>query len=316
MNRAGFILTLLLYLFLAPQAMAQDNGRYAGDPLLQGAGARSLGMGSAFVAISNDATAVYWNPAGLARLNRHELLVQHAEQFGGTVNHDVFAAAGPSSAGGFGGGLVRLGVDDIKLTGLEDPDAPLGPDNRPVVSSVVGTTDYTFYLGYGRQVRPDLALGTGFKIIRRNLSVGNGSGYGIDLGALYTPSPQWSVGLVIRNLTRTRIHFDSGTSDRISPSLLAGLAYHRDLPSLQGRITASTSLHLGEEKSNEDNLQGIQLGAEYVYRERIALRLGAEGNHFTAGAGVRLYQRVAIDLAFLENGQLDNTYRISASVYF
>lgn len=318
MKRSPLIIGFLLLSLLstAGQTDAQNTSRYGGDPLLLGAGARPLGMGSAFVAISDDATAVYWNPAGLARLSRREVQVQHAEQFGGTVNHDVFTLAGPSSAGGFGIGLLRLGVDGIKLTALEDPSAPLGPDNRPLVSQVVGTTDVTLTLAYGRKARSTLSLGLGLKFIWRDLSAGSGSGYGIDLGALYTPRPDLSAGLTLRNLTRTRISFDSGAADRIPPSLLLGVAYTRMIPVLRGRITWSTSVHIGEEKSGLEDIEGLHTGAEYRFQDKLAFRIGAEGDHFTAGAGIHLYGRFGFDLAFLEHGQLDNTYRISAFAYF
>ena len=317
MKRPSLIGLLTLGLLLAAgRAEAQDTSRYAGDPLLLGAGARALGMGSAFVAVSDDATAVYWNPAGLARLKRREAQVQHAEQFGGIANHDVFTFACHLPAGGFGMGLLRLGVDGIKLTALEDPSRPMGPDNRPVVSQVVGASDYSLYLAYGRDVRPDLSIGIGLKLIWRNLSAGSGSGYGIDLGLLYAHYPGLSSGLVVRNLTRTRISFDSGARDRIPPSLLAGMAYTRRFAAIHSRITWSMSVHIGEEKSGLEDAEGIQVGVEALFRDRLAFRVGAEGDHLTAGAGIRLYGRINFDLAFLENGQLDNTYRISASFYF
>jgi len=65
-----------------------------------------------------------------------------------------------------------------------------------------------------------------------------------------------------------------------------------------------------------EDAEGVHMGAEFVYKERVAFRLGAEGIHFTAGTGVRVRDRFGLDLAFLENGQLDNSYRISASAYF
>ena len=101
MNRSFAIWMLALCLAFAADGIgAQTVSRYGGDPLLVGAGARSLGMGGAFVALSDDATAVYWNPAGLAGLARMEVQVQHTEQFGGTGNHDAFALARPSPIGG------------------------------------------------------------------------------------------------------------------------------------------------------------------------------------------------------------------------
>ena len=312
-----FLLTILMLALSSPAPVpAQNETRYSEAPLLLGTGARPLGMGSAFVAVSDDATAIYWNPAGLHRLRKRELQIQHAEQFGGTVKHDVFTVCGPSPLGGFGVGLTRLGVDGVKLTTLEDPTLSPGPDNRPVVTRVVGTTEYHLHLGFGRGLRSNLFAGAGVKLVSRRLGVGTGSGFGIDFGMLYVPRPGLSAGMKIRNLIPMKITFDTGSTDRVPPVLVVGLALARPVAAIDGRITCSGSLNLGEENSEVDRLQGVRIGVEYLYRNRLAFRLGARGNHFTAGAGVRLRGRVAFDLAFLEHGELDNTYRISGSLYF
>ncbi|MCK4447841.1 MAG: UPF0164 family protein, partial [Candidatus Marinimicrobia bacterium] len=50
-------------------------------------GARSVGMGGAFVAVANDATAIYSNPAGIARLSGIEAFFIHSEWLAG-LNYD------------------------------------------------------------------------------------------------------------------------------------------------------------------------------------------------------------------------------------
>jgi hypothetical protein len=316
MRPVSILLLFSLTLFYPTRVLPQVDTRYGGEPLLLGAGARPMGMGSAFVAISNDATATYWNPAGLAGLEANEFQAQHAERFGGAINHDVFTLASPYPIGGFGIGLTRLGVDNIKLTALENPSAPAGSENRPVVTRVETTTDYALYLSYGRRIHPDLAVGASFKLIWRNLAVGDGSGYGIDIGLLYNLRPGITFGMSIRNLTRTKIAFDSGSNDKIPPSAWLGIAYARRVPSLKGDITLSTSLHLGEQTSSVTDTQAFRVGAEYLYKQILAFRTGVEGTHFTAGTGLKFLDRFSLDLAFLEHDKLDNTYRVSASVYF
>ena len=298
---------------------------YAGDPLLLGAGARALGMGSAYVALSFDATAVYWNPAGLApevynhgldssssRLKR-EIHLQHAEQFGGSVNHDIFASRLPIRKGGIGLGIVRAGVDGIALTGLEDPDRPIGPDNRPVIIDKIGTADYVFRIAYGRHITDKLRLGAGIKMIRRDLSVGVGTGFGLDIGLIYLPTSEFRIGATIRDLTKTRIAFPDGIADHISPSLLIGSAFQRRM--LGGEMTVGFSTLLNDKKSAQEKTRSIQLGIEYRLQHRLAFRLGYKDGHFTAGTGLQL-RRFGIDLAFMEHDQLDNTYRISATLFF
>ena len=66
-------------LLAAPAAHAT---KYAGEFLKVPVGARAVGMGGAFTAVADDATAIWWNPAGMVYLPYHEVLPQHAEKFG------------------------------------------------------------------------------------------------------------------------------------------------------------------------------------------------------------------------------------------
>lgn len=45
-------------------------------------GARPLGMGGAFIGLANDVNAVYWNPAGLAQINKYQMTYTYGEHFG------------------------------------------------------------------------------------------------------------------------------------------------------------------------------------------------------------------------------------------
>ena len=309
------ILTLftVYVIALSSTAWSQDS-QYAGDALQLGAGARALGLGSAFVAISDDATAFFWNPGGYAILPKRELHAQHTEQFGGSINHDIIAIGFPLKRAGIGLGLVRLGVDGISFTQLENPNRPLGPDNRPQISQTVGTTDNVLYLSYAHKLKPGFSLGISSKFIHRALHVGKGTGFGLDTGILYHPSGALKFGVVIRNITQTRIHFDTNTTDAISPSLLVGTSYLHKF-SQRHQILGSASLHLGEDTSGIEKNQIFNMGLEYQFKQRLMFRLGRQGTHLTAGAGLKL-SRATIDLAFLENNQLNNTYRISTSIYF
>lgn len=272
-------------------------------------------MGNAFVALSDDASAIYWNPAGLAILRKKEIHLQHAEQFGGSVNHDVFTLGLPFRHGGFGIGVVRLGIDDIALTDLEDPSRPLGPDNRPVISRRVGATDYTLHVAYARAIRPNAKLGATAKFIRRNLGQGSGSGFAFDLGLLYAPHPYLKMGALLHNATRTRIAFDTGARDRISPSLVLGAASTLPVAVLNSTVTGSISLHVGEDKSAIEAYQGVRLGLEYWLKHRVALRMGMQDGHLTFGTGLQT-RRFSLDLAFVEHAHLNASYRISTSLYF
>ena len=296
--------------------MASSTGfssEYAGDFLSLGAGARSLGMGSAFVAISDDASSVYWNAAGAAQLSRGEAMAMHAERFGGIVKYDFVSLLMPTERfGGAGLGILRVGVDDIKYTVLERPDEDLGPSNRPRVSRIVSAADYALYLSNGRSAGRDLFLGGTVKLVRRKIADNSASGYGIDLGALYKAPWGVSAGLSLRDVTTTTIAWDTGAEDRIHPSLHLGVAYSRAVALLRGRLIGALDASAGRDEPDDR----VRAGCEYRYRDTVALRLGSERGSITAGMGFRVYGRFALDVAFLGHEDLDNTYRVSVSAQF
>jgi len=120
---------------------------YAGEFLSAGVDARAMALGSAFTAVADNATAGYWNSAGLSGQDTRQAHFAHSERFEGLVTEDYIAMAwGAPWLDGMAIGLLRIGVDDIQLTALQDPGAPISPDNRQVVTSTTSSADYAMYL--------------------------------------------------------------------------------------------------------------------------------------------------------------------------
>ena len=295
------------------QPLAAASG-YAGEFLALGTSARAMALGSAYVTLADDASAGYWNPAALPEVRGRHVHVMHAERFAGLVQQEYLAVAVPGRRStGLAISLIRVGVDDIEFTTLQDPASPLGPDNRPVVSAVVNSADYALYLSGGRRLTSRLSLGTSVKLIYRTVGSFSARGIGVDLALRFRLASALTLAVNIRDLTSTPIFWDTDTTDRIHPSALLGLAYSHAVAG--GRATLAVASRAGGDAADESGATPLNAGLEYWYRS-VALRAGFEDARQALGVGLRPHERVELDLAYLQHDELEATYRISAGLWF
>ena len=191
------LLGAALAVLLVTPAGAQQIVYTTAVPFLQiEPDSRASGMGNAGVALADNASAIFWNPAGLAAQRGAELSLTHANWLP-ALTSDLFYEylVGKyhwEGVGTLGGHITFLNLGEQEYR---------GPNNEDL-----GTfRSYEFAVGasYGREVTERLALGTGFRLIYSNLSGGvsintgqaaatdtkAGVSVGVDLAALYTFAP-------------------------------------------------------------------------------------------------------------------------------
>jgi hypothetical protein len=204
--RQRFSAFFLLSLFVSAKSYAQFR-KYSNEFLNIGAGARGLGMGSSQVASVKDATAGYWNPAGLAEVKDDPAaVIMHAEYFGGIAKYDYAAVALPiqDNKRTVGFSLLRFAVDDIPNTlFLVEPDGSLNYNNIQSFSSA----DYAFLLSLAQNVKQtdnySIHAGINAKVIYRKVGkFANAWGFGLDAG-VQMRSEKWSLGIVAKDVTST-----------------------------------------------------------------------------------------------------------------
>ncbi len=315
------ILALLLSLLLVQDtSWAEDTYQYAGEFLSLGMGARALGMGGAFVAVADDSSATYWNPAGLALLEHGEGSFMHAYTFKGLVKVDTLSFAYPINEkyGTVSAGLLRVGVDDIKETEWDDPD---DPNRRPQIKSTFNWADMGIFISYARKLFGGINIGLSTKILRQGGGDWHGSGYGFDVGIMYSPTDNLTFATNFQDI-HSRVNWDTGASDRFPMNVKLGAAYTIPCPSIESRLTAAFDADI--KKHNYDYSAqlssgslsfDLHYGAEFVYRNTLAIRAGAYRSHFAAGAGVHI-KMFLIDYAFQTHTDLGGSHRISAGVTF
>lgn len=312
-NMARLLRHLIPSLLLLSSALpARGATGFAGEFLAVGAGARGLALGNAFVAIAQDATAGYWNPAGLVGVD-HEVHLMHAERYAGLVDQDFIGASFDAPyTDGAAISLLRLGVDDIAFTSLPNPAAPLGPDNRPLVSSNETSADYAMYLSGGRQLSERLALGVSAKIIYRSVADFSAYGAGLDVGLRYRLAGDLILAANLRDVTTTPIVWDGGT-DRIRPSTLVGLSFSRQMGA--GKAIVLLSGRGGGNAADDAGSVPVNAGAEYI-RGKLALRVGLDEERQSYGVGLQPHARLGLDIAYLQHPELEDTYLLSARIGF
>ncbi len=194
---------LIFILFASNSLFAQVAPKYSNEFLAIGVGARGLGMGGSVVASVDDINAVYWNPAGLYKLDKKiEIGAMHSEYFAGIAKYDFLGASykiDDKSAAGIS--MIRFGVDDIPNTlDLIDSDGNIRYDR---ISSF-SVADYAFLFTYSRVLPVDgLSIGGNVKLIRRNAGdFADAWGFGFDVAAQYQLK-NWKFGANLRDATST-----------------------------------------------------------------------------------------------------------------
>lgn len=354
----------ILFGVIVSASLPAAAAKYAGEFMYVGAGARALGMGGAFCSVADDATAAYWNPAGLVSLPGREIQLMHSERFGGLVRYDYLAYAQPYGGSAISASLFRTDAGDIAdTTGLEWLDTgsdgvagedgagvpgDSGSDDYDPLTNPGGTenngrwdpgeeliydegriswgsaVDYALYLSWARPLTDELSLGASMKVIQRTLMDHSAFGAGLDAGIRWTPSDVFAAGLNLQDAVGTHIFWDTGSNESVVPTAKLGASTVWSLGRLSTVVTMSADGDFrfeGRKYSAQYHVGDVSLdthfGAEFLVRDRVALRLGTSEGSFTAGAGLRIGiigHPVNLDYAFLGHEDLDDTHRISLGI--
>ncbi|MBU0507385.1 PorV/PorQ family protein [bacterium] len=317
-------ITLAVIMFCWPFSHASAQlviGRYAGEFLSLGAGARALAMGGASVASPTPSSAGYYNPSGLVGIERRHVEFMHASQFDNLYTYDYLSFAQPME-GGLAGALTVLytRVGDIPITRLADPSAPLSDANRVIVEKKTGDHELALMAAAARQLSGGWRVGANAKLLFKTVADESAYGLGLDLGIGRSLGKRFEVGLAARDLTTSILAWSTGRTEAILPSFVVGGAWSCALSSLNADVTiaADVDAHFesrGEAESVEAGPLSAEprVGLEYLIARTVALRGGMNGDSPAFGAGLN-FAWIHVNAAFQDHEDLGFTHRVSLGV--
>ena len=256
------------------EARAQDqNGGLAGEWLSRYLGARTAGLGGAFVAVADEPLGIVWNPAGLSQLSQNAVSFETSFLYENTtINSFSFAVPGrrfPS----FGLTVLSLGSGDFEKT--NELNESLGSFDEG---------EMAFLLSASKNLTRNFYLGANLKVVRQSIDEFNASGVGFDLGLLYQVHPALRLGASILNIGGPTLSLRS-LDESYPADFRGGVAFNF----LSGR-----ALLAGEVDYRPDAGASLGIGTEFWVHRTMGLRFGiaeqapAGGFSFFVTPGLRL----------------------------
>ncbi|MBI3012367.1 MAG: PorV/PorQ family protein [Elusimicrobia bacterium] len=307
---AQFVVALLVGMSVGlSQGFASFSEKDAGTRTAQflklPVGARAIGMGEAYTAVADDANAIFYNVAGLARLDKKSGEYMFSKYVEETSYHWVgYAMPISESLGSAGIGFQYFSAGDLDETNL--------------TANKVGTfspSDLAINLSYAKKWK-EFPLGATLKIINSKIKE-SATTVAIDLGAQHMGlmNGKVDVGFAIQNLGGG-LKFESESS-KLPLLIKLGSAYKAS----ENWVAALDLIF------PEDNSAQLALGTDYKYQVQEGMtlsgRLGynsrsrkVEGfNGVTIGLGFG-FQMATLDYAWMPLGDLGSTHRVSVGVKF
>ena len=300
-------------------------------------GARAVGMGGAFAAVSDDASAMYWNPSGIARLTQSDAI----------FSHSAWIADISFNYGGIAIPLGEIGTLGVNFTSLTMADMERTTEESPEgTGEMFSAGSYAIGVSYARNLTDWFSIGTNIKFINEYIWNDNASAIAIDIGTLFTTpfsGVKFGVGIVNVGpdlhmqgsdlLVQKDITPINGNNPNINANLVTdefalpltvriGVAYEPIVTENQHLTIALDALH------PNDNSESINIGAEYTGIQNIlAIRggytaIGQKNSEesFSIGGGLRYRVEnevlVKFDYAFQNFGRLQNVHKFSVGIGF
>lgn len=277
MKQFCVILLLIMTIWCAECNAETKYYGLPGEYLQWGAGARAMGMGRAFCGLSDDLSAIYFNPAGLIQIRSGQATAMTSILFEDTFYSFLGFGHPTQKAGVFGIGVVSLNSGNLEETNIRQEVLGEFKDSRQCM-----------FISYARRAFPKMSYGASMKLVSQQLSSYRDTGIGIDGGLFLTPWNNLSLGFTLKNIISPGLKLKD-EDEKFPISLNTGLGARM----LNNNLIFTMDVN----KTLKQSLQA-QIGGEYWLQKRtIALRMGVDNSGLNVGFGIKR-NKYGVDYAF------------------
>ena len=187
-----YISTIFL-IIISSLINAQSNVATTSAAFLEiGPGARSIGMGSAFVSVADDASSIYWNPAGIVNVNKPEVQSFYSPWLVETQFYYNTAVVPMGTYGSIGLSFTALTMDEMMVRTVQDPE----PDEY---GQKFDAGNISMGISYAKRLTDRFSFGFQTKFIQESIWQMKAQGYAVDIGTMFVTKSNLNIGMSISN---------------------------------------------------------------------------------------------------------------------
>ncbi|OGC03147.1 hypothetical protein A2276_07030 [candidate division WOR-1 bacterium RIFOXYA12_FULL_43_27] len=287
----------LLIFIIAGLSVLLTNPSFSS--FLSSSSPRVVAMGGAFVGIADDANAVFLNPGGLGFIKANELLGSYASLMSDVNQYYFSGVVNLNNYGALGIGYNLMGTYNIPTIILDGNGNLISSDNTNYQKGDMAVT-------YGNKITDWLGVGIKYHCLSQEFTaISEEKAYSFDLGLLWSPIWNFSVGMTLENIYPTDFNWASGLREKITKGAVLGVSYRP----IAERILLAMDLQDNNIDQNID-IDNLLLGGEFSVVEWLKVRLGESfskdnsANYVGTGA-------VGLGVDFLRGFQFDYAWRRS-----
>ncbi len=303
-----------------------------------GVGARANAMGGAFASVASDVTALYWNPAGIAKLSGNQIALIHSDWIADLRHDFIGLSVSLGGLGTVGFQLNALTMDDLAV---RTPEFPEG------TGELASSYDMALGLAYARSLTDRLSIGGSVKYVKSQLWHMSAQTVAFDCGVILTNifdviqlgASMTNMGGKMRYGGRDNFVYhdirpsEYGNNEKIDAELKTGsynlpVAFRSGISVIVNKKSRWPLLLAVEFYEPSDNVRSLNLGGEWGFYDKVFLRAGYNSlfeedseRGLTMGGGLKLQipksaVEILLDYSYEDFGVFQNAQKFALGIAF